>query len=291
MRTRLIAGVTLLAIILVPRPAAAWGIEVHKFIMGRAIALLPSEIRPYFQKYEAGIIEHAGDPDLWRTVGWMEEPPRHFLDMDAYGPYPFKELPHGYDEAVKRYGLDFVIKNGTVPWRSEEIYKSLIEAFTQQAPYARENIRLFSSVLAHYVADAHQPFHAALNYDGQLTGQWGVHSRFESELFLRYESRLHLSPTLPPPIGNPRDFVFSALTTSFTYVQPVLDADKAAVGSRDFYDDEYFEQFFKLVKPILEKRLSDSIGAVAAVITAAWVDAGRPAVPVTITTSPRRVRR
>lgn len=291
MRTRLAAGLTLFAVLVAPRPAAAWGIEVHKFIMARAIALLPGEIRPYFRKYEASIAEHAGDPDLWRTVGWLEEPPRHFVDMDAYGPYPFKELPHDYDDAVKRYGLDFVIKNGTLPWRAEEIYKKLVEAFTQKAPYARENIRLFSSVLAHYVADAHQPFHAALNYDGQLTGQWGVHARFESELFDRFEQKLHLSPPTLTSIGNPREFVFSALTTSFTFVQPILDADKAAVGSREFYDDEYFERFFGGVKPILEKRLSDSIAAVAASVGAAWVEAGRPAVPVTITTSPRRVRR
>jgi hypothetical protein len=183
------------------------------------------------------------------------------------------------------------VKNGTLPWRSEEIYRKLVEAFTQKAPYSRENIRLFSSVISHYVADAHQPFHAALNYDGQLTGQWGVHSRFESELFVRYESKLHLSPRLPSAVGNSREFVFAALTTSFSLVQAVLDADKAAVGSREFYDDEYFDRFFAGVKPILEKRLSDSIGAVAAVIRDAWVEAGRPAVPVTVTTSPRRVRR
>jgi hypothetical protein len=291
MRTRFIAGLTLLAVIVAPRPAAAWGIEVHKFIMARAIALLPSEIRPYFQKFEAGVVEHAGDPDLWRTVGWVEEPPRHFVDMDAYGPYPFKDLPHDYDQAVQRYGADFVLKNGTLPWRTEEIYKKLVEAFTQKAPYARENIRLFSSVLAHYVADAHQPFHAAVNYDGQLTGQWGVHSRFESELFDRYGQKLHLSPAVPASIGNPREFSFGALTASFSLVQPILDADKAAVDGREFYDDEYFERFLKGVKPILEKRLSDSIGAVAGMISAAWAEAGRPAVPVTVTTSPRRVRR
>jgi hypothetical protein len=290
MRTRLIAALTFFAIVTAPRPAAAWGIEVHKFIMARAIALLPPEIRPYFHKYEAGVVEHAGDPDLWRTVGWLEEPPRHFVDMDAYGPYPFKELPHDYDEAVKRYGVDFVLKNGTLPWRCEEIYKKLAEAFTQKAPYSRDNIRLFSSVLAHYIADANQPFHAALNYDGQLTGQWGVHSRFETELFERYESKLHLAPELAS-IGNPREFAFSALTASFALVQPILDADKAAVGTRDFYDDEYFDRFFAGVKPILERRLSDSIGAVSAAIASAWVEAGRPAVPVSVTTSPRRVRR
>ena len=64
MRTRLIVGATLLVVLAAPRPAAAWGIEVHKFIMARAIALLPSEIRPYFHKYQAGVVEHSGDPDL-----------------------------------------------------------------------------------------------------------------------------------------------------------------------------------------------------------------------------------
>src|SRR3954470_20234657 len=289
MRRALIVLLSLTVCIFVPRPAAAWGFEAHKYITARVIALLPQEIRPYFEKNQAVIVEHSIDPDLWRTAGWLEEPSRHYVDMDAYGPYPFAGMPHGYDEAVKRYGADFVIKNGTLPWRSEEIYRKLVEAFTQKAPYSRENIRLFSSVLAHYVADAHQPFHAALNYDGQLTGQSGVHSRFESELFDRYESKLHLSPSVPAPVGNPREFVFAALAASFSLVQPVLDSDKAAVGSRDFYDDEYFDRFFSGVKPILEKRLSDSIGAVAALISAAWVEAGRPVVAVTVTTSPRRV--
>lgn len=279
------------AIIGTPIPASAWGLDVHKFIMARAIPLLPPEIRPFFQKYEASIVEHAIDPDLWRTVGWLEEPPRHFLDMDAYGPYPFKDLPHAYDDAVKRYGLEFVQKNGTLPWRSEEIYRKLAEAFTQKAPYARENIKLFSAVLSHYAGDAHVPFHAALNYDGQLTGQWGIHSRFESELFERYKSTIRLSPKLPASIGNPREFIFETLTTGFALVQPILDADKAAVQGREFYDDAYFEQFFGKVKLILETRLSDSIGDIAGMITAAWIEAGRPTLPLDTPNAPRKVRR
>ena len=287
-------GILLLVLIAVcgsPGPAAAWGLDVHKFIMGRAIVLLPPEIRPFFQKYEPSIVERAIDPDLWRTVGWVEEPPRHFVDMDAYGPYPFKALPHDHAEAVKRYGAKFVEKNGTLPWRAEEIYQKLVEAFTQKSPYARENIKLFAPVLAHYCADAHQPFHAALNYDGQLTGQWGIHSRFETELFERYQRRLQLAPALPAPITNPREFIFGALTASFPYVQMVLDADKAAVRGREFYDDAYFDQFFAPVKPILEKRLSDSIAGAAAIISAAWVEAGRPALPLDAPRTPRRVGR
>jgi hypothetical protein len=291
MRTRLVAALTIAALVATPGVASAWGIEVHKYVMARAIPLLPKEIRPYFEKYQASIVEHAGDPDLWRTVGWMEEPPRHFVDMDAYGPSPFPELPHDYDEAVKRYGLEFVQKNGTLPWRVDEIYRKLIEAFTQKAPYSRENIRLFSSVLAHYTADAHQPFHAALNYDGQLTGQWGIHSRFESELFERFRSKLHLSPAPPVEISNPRDFIFSALAASFALVQPILDADKTAVAGREFYDDAYFDRFFAATRPVLEKRLSDSISAVAGMITSAWVAAGRPTVAVAVPKVPRPVRR
>lgn len=279
------------AVIAAPRPAAAWSFEVHKFIMARAIPLLPAEIRPFFQKHETSIVEHAVDPDLWRTAGWLDEPPRHFVDMDAYGPYPFKDLPHEYDEAVKRYGLDFVQKNGTLPWRTEEIYKKLVEAFAQETGYSRDNIRFFSSVIAHYTADGHVPFHAALNYDGQLTGQWGIHSRFEGELFGRYASWLQLSPRPPAPIGNPREFMFDVLLASFPLVQPVLDADKAAVGGRELYDDAYFTLFFGKVKPILEGRLSDSIGGVASIITAAWVEAGRPALPLVVSNPPRKVRR
>jgi hypothetical protein len=290
MRRALVLPLVLL-IMAAPAPAAAWGFEAHKFIMARAIALLPPEIRPFFNKFQASIVEHSIDPDLWRTVGWLEESTRHFVDMDAYGPYPFKDFPRQHDEAVKRYGAEFVTKNGTLPWRAEEMYQKLVEAFTQKSPYARENIKLFSSVIAHYVADGHVPFHATLNHDGQLTGQRGIHARFESELFERYRSTLTLSPRPPATVGNPRDFMFDTLVVSFSLVQPVLDADRSAVEGRQLYDDGYYARFFGKVRPILEKRVSDSIGSVAAVISAAWIDAGRPALPVEVPKSPRAVSR
>src|SRR6185295_3488836 len=150
------------------------------------------------------------------------------------------------------------------------------------------NIKLFSSVLAHYVADSHVPFHAALNHDGQLTGQWGLHARFESELFDRSRLQLRLAPATITPVTNPREFVFDTLTTSFTYVQTILDADKAAIAGRDVYDDVYFRAFAVKAKPILEKRVADSIGDVASLIVAAWVEAGRPRLPVMAPPAPPR---
>lgn len=291
MRWRSILLVGVLSIVGVPQPADAWGFVVHRYITLRAIELLPPEIRPFFQKFRTEIVEHSIDPDLWRTAGFDEEPPRHFIDMDAYGPYPFKALPRDFDEAVLRYGRDFVNANGTLAWRAQEIQDKLVEAFTQKAAYSRDNIKFFSSVISHYVADAHVPLHAALNYDGQLTGQWGIHSRFETELFERYESTLRVEPGPLVPIGSARDFVFDTLTTSFSFVQPVLDADKAAIAGRDEYDDQYFTLFFGKTRPILERRLSEAITHVASMIAAAWEKAGRPALPLEAARTPRKVKR
>ena len=136
-----------------PAPASRVGLrgaQVHHGARDSAAAAGdPSVLREVSAR---SIVEHAIDPDLWRTAGWEEEPPRHFVDMDAYGPYPFKDLPHDYDEAVQALRRrSSSLKNGTLPWRAEEIYKKLVEAFTQKAPYSRDNIKFFSSVMAHYV--------------------------------------------------------------------------------------------------------------------------------------------
>lgn len=274
-----------------PAPASAWGFDAHKYITDRAISLLPSRIRPFFEAARPSVVERSIDPDLWRTAGWPGENQRHFVDLDAYGPYPFKELPHDLDEAIKKHGREFVEKNGTLPWRAEEYYKKLVEAFRLDRPYARENILFFSSLLSHYVADAHVPFHSALNYDGQLTQQWGIHARFESDLFERYRTRLRIVPKPLVRVPDSREFVFDVLLESFPLVQPILDADRFAVGNREFYDDGYYVRFFGKARPILEQRLADSITAVASIINAAWVEAGRPSIPRQVRKTPQKVRK
>lgn len=273
-----------------PIGVSAWGFNGHKFITDRAIDLLPPEIRPFFVKFRTTLVEHAIDPDTYRTMGFMDEPPRHFLDMDAYGPFPFKELPHDYNEAVARFGRDTVIRNGLVPWRTEEIYNQLREAFRQlsTSPYARDNVKLFSSVIAHYVGDSFQPFHAALNYDGQLTNQAGIHARFETELFDRHQDTLHVAPGPVVPIPAAREFVFATLADSFTFVEPILVADREAIIGKDAYDDAYFEELWKRTGPIMEKRISGAITGAASMITAAWIDAGRPALPAEAPPRPPR---
>jgi hypothetical protein len=290
MRKALIPAVVL-AVLLLPEPAAAWGFEAHRYIAARVVALLPTEIRPYFEKHKDVYIERSIDPDLWRNAGYDIESPHHFVDMDAYGPHPFKDLPHDYDAAVKKHGIDFVRKNGTLPWRTEEMFKKLVEAFTQKAGYSRDNIKYYASWVTHYASDAHVPFHASLNHDGQLTKQWGIHSRFETEAFERFREKLTVTPGPLVTVKDSRAFMFETLTNSFTYVQTILDADLEAVKGREFYDDGYFTLFFSKAQPIIEKRLADSITDTASLITAAWIEAGRPALPLESPRVPRAVRR
>ena len=269
----------LAAMLLVPSTASAWGFDAHRFIVSRAIDILPEPLRPFFDANRAFIVERAIDPDLWRNAGFTEEPPNHFLDFDAYGRFPFTDLPRPYDEALKKHGIDKLKQNGLLPWRTHEIAGRLIRGFQAlhtNGPYARSDIRFFSAIIGHYVADAHVPLHAVLNYNGQLTGQAGIHNRWEEELFTRHQTQLSITPGALTSIPNERDFIFETLLESSRLADAVLAADKKAIGTQDVYGDEYFETLFAQTRPILEKRLSDAITAVASIITSAWEHAGKP---------------
>ena len=274
--------------------AQAWGFDAHKFIMERAIALLPAEVRPLFEKHRATLIERSIDPDTWRTAGFAhEEDPNHFLDLDwqGFGPYPFNGLPRDYTAAVAKFGRNRMREMGTLPWAVEERYGALRRAFAdypRRGAFGQNDIVFFSAWLAHYVADAHVPFHAVINYDGQLTGQNGVHARFESTTFERFRERLIIAPKPMAAISNPRDFAFTTLLQSNQLVAPILKADLDAIAARDVYDDAYYEAFFTANRGVLERRLNEAIAATAAMITGAWEAAGKPALPANPAPRPQR---
>jgi hypothetical protein len=280
---RMAAAVALVALV-TPSPAYAWGFETHKYIVSRAIDVLPDEIRPFFQANRVFVVEHCIDPDLWRTAGFVDEAPRHFLNMDAYGAYPFAGLPRDYDAAVAKFGRDTLSAGGLLPWRAWEMSGNLGRAFQRHQRgigSAAADVRFFAAIIGHYVADAHVPLHSVLNYDGQLSAQNGVHYRFEEELFVRYGNQLIVRPPPLQSIPIVRDFVFDTLLESQQNVQALLTADREAIGNGGVYDDRYFDAFFAMVRPILEKRLSQAVSGVASVIASEWERAGRPAIPAT----------
>lgn len=287
-----------IAVLAIPAPSLAWGFDAHKFIADRMIALLPPELKPLFEARRTFIVERSIDPDLWRTVGWEGEPPNHFLDMDheAFGPYPYAGLPRDYADAVQKFGRDFIHQQGLLPWRTSEFYGRLVrefESLKRSSPpgYAVDNIVLFAAVIAHYVSDGHVPLHSVVNYNGQLSGQDGVHSRWEGELFERNRSKLTMAPPPLKPVTVPRDAMFEVLLASNRDVPNVLESDRKAADGRKLYDEAYFEAFAKGTLGTLERRLNDSISAVASFIVGAWETAGKPPIPKDSGRTPRPIRR
>ena len=153
--------------------------------------------------------------------------------------------------------------------------------YGRRGAFGQIDIIHFSAWLSHYVSDAIQPFHGVINYDGQLTKQNGIHARFESALVERYRdragadaegaaadsraARLHLRPAdrgHAARAGHPQ----SRPRRARRRATPTTTRTSTA--------------FFRATRPVLERRLSESIAAVAAIITGAWEAAGRPPVPV-----------
>lgn len=76
-----------------------------------------------------------------------------------------------------------VIGHGTAPWRARSLYIQAVAAM-QQKDFKKALLLL--GTMGHYVGDMSQPFHAALNFDGDYPvadKQAGVHHEIDTGLF------------------------------------------------------------------------------------------------------------
>ena len=277
-----------------PVPARAWGLEVHRLLTGLALDGVPRPLASLYSRQRAFIVEHSVDPDLWRTAdlrGAMgPEDPNHFFNIDTLDePAPYARIPRTWAAFRARYGTARANRAGRLPFRTVEIYDRLVKAFAAMkrgSSYGADDACYLSAVLAHYVEDGHQPLHATANYDGQLSGQRGVHSRFETALPQRTWTRLAHPAVRVQPVPDLAAFMFSALARSAADVPAVLEADRHAsqglsrdAGGHLVYDDRYYERFLTGIRPVLEERLSSAASGVASVLVSAWRDAGSPDIP------------
>jgi hypothetical protein len=284
---RQIVSALVLACLLLPAPTVrAWGLDVHRRITERALDGLPTEIRGFFNQQRDFIIERSVDPDLWRIAALSgplgDEPPNHFLDIDDLGePPPFTNVPREWDAFVKRYGDKEANSAGRLPWQTEDIYNRLVtslrDAGAGRTQYGASNARYLAAILAHYVEDGFVPFHAVRNYDGQLTNQRGLHSRFETVLMLDHWASFAQRPVVVTRIADIKAFMFDTLVESASLTAAVLEADRTAAGGTTVYDAAYYERFRSGAGPIAERRMNDSVDGVVSAITAAWREAGSPA--------------
>jgi predicted AlkP superfamily pyrophosphatase or phosphodiesterase len=280
-RRRACSVLVLLALVAAPLPARAWGFTAHRLIHARAIdALPPGPLRALFEANRAWVAEHSIDPDLQRSES---SEPDHFLDLDSFGAYPFPELPRVEAEHLARHG-EPARERGRLPWKVAEVHAELVEALRQGR---LERALPLAAALGHYASDAHVPLHAATNYDGQLSGQRGIHGRWESGIFERFQRQIEkrIAPPRVRPIAKPSEAVFDVLLASFLRSRQALASDLSAAAGPDLaqtpqderYPDLYYSEMWEREGESVVERVSGSIGLTASLWQSAWQAAGRPA--------------
>lgn len=264
--------------------AEPWGFDAHRLVTRRSTAALPAPLGELYLANATFLAEHSIDPDLWAGSGREGEGPNHFLDLDAFGAYPFASIPKDEAAHLRKNGEE-AGKKGRVPWRTAEAWRDLVKAFGDKDS---RRILETSAILAHYAADAHVPLHAVVNYDGKETGQPGVHSRWETGLLAHFERQIvaRLGPAKMVKIVDPTAFVFDVLEESYRNAEAVLASDRACAGPADFidtpeddrYDDAYWTALYEREGTRITSRLTSASGAVASLWQSAWIAAGRPTV-------------
>lgn len=259
-----------------PLTAEAWGVVGHRYANGLAVDTLPAELKPFFEANRAWIVAHSSDPDKWRNAN-RAEAPSHFIDLDMWGADVAAHYPEDYWTACGIYGKEAIDKNGTVPWRIGQYYGKLVTAFKKKDARAIVEISTF---LGHYVADIHVPFHAVANYDGQLSGQKGIHARFESVMVERQIKETDLKKRAPKPIKNPVNMAFAWARLSMKRASDVLQMDKDAVAVDAQFGETYYTRFGAKARPIAVAALEESGRDLAGIWIAAWEAAGKPELPL-----------
>src|SRR3954466_11312282 len=108
-----------------------WGFYAHKKINYYAVFLLPPQMMVLYKPNIDFITEHAVDPDK-RRYAVAEEGPRHYIDIDYYGKYPYKDLPRKWEDALAKFGNDTLMANGIVPWHVQTMLARLTAAFKEK---------------------------------------------------------------------------------------------------------------------------------------------------------------
>lgn len=375
-RTLFLAG-ALLALLGAGAPAK-WGFFGHRRLNRLAVFTLPPGMIGFYKKHIEYLTEHAVDPDK-RRYATRHEAPRHFLDLDRYGTFPFDHIPRRWAEACARFsdvyvitpdsdtlllvgyeevreeggrwlladtlapsrrywpaegidkkaylawftqrmlpqfyeeewrtscdslkqvfgvdfpcteviGIDTFSAHGVLPYNLVQVQRRLTEAFhSGNVPVILRQ----SAELGHYIGDAHVPLHTTENYNGQLTGQLGIHAFWESripELFADQKYDYFVGPAAYIP--DVEEYYWNMVFDSHRLVDSVLLIEKQLSltfppDKQYCYEErlgatirtqckEYAAAYQDAMKGMVERRWRETIKSIGSAWYTAWVDAGQP---------------
>jgi hypothetical protein len=226
--------------------------------------------------YDSVVDAHVTDPDTRRPTTPGEEY-RHYIDVDAYSEFLVGAMPHDRAVLEAEYGAPTVLANGIVPWAVDEVVATLAQQF-QTGQWSAAALTIAD--LCHYVADATQPLHCTKNYDGQLTGNNGIHSRYETTMMSSHIVDLSTPVMAITDYPNPVDAMFGLVSGSWDQVDDLLAADNTAkAASGGSFNTTYYNSLWNSTQGFTRTRIDSATVATASFVYTAWIDAGRPAIP------------
>lgn len=266
----------------------SWGFWAHKRINRLAVYRLPAEMQFFYKQNIDYLTENAVNPDQ-RRYAVVGEAERHFIDLDVYGDSALKVLPKFWLAAVEKIGEDSLRKHGIVPWHLQMASYQLTEAF--KAKDARRILRI-SADLGHYVADAHVPLHTTRNYNGQLSGQDGIHGFWESRLPELFASDYDLWIGSVAYIDDVTKKAWEIVSASHAASDSVFRFEKELTAAFDqdkkytyelrnniltrSYSKDFSERYHRMLAGQVERRMKASVQAVGDFWYTCWINAGQP---------------
>jgi hypothetical protein len=197
-------------------------------------------------------------------------------------------------EVKAAYADTFLQKAGLLPWWIQEITEKLTIAMKEKR---KSEILFLAGDLGHYLADAHMPLHTALNHDGQLTGQKGIHAFWESQLPEMFGDNYNFYTGEAKYIDNVTRETWNIIESSHRLVDTLLvternlknglpenkvyKSDPAGNIIKNKYNQpvhtyDYAKQYHDQLHGMVEHQLRLSIVATANFWYTAWINAGKP---------------
>jgi len=254
----------------------SWGNKGHQKINGSSPFRYAAKYK-HFNEWPAKMSEHGSDADN-RKKSDLKEGVKHYIDIDAYKDFvENRQISESNEQVFTKYGENFVRENGTLPWVTDSTYRLLVKQFRSgDWPQAMKT----AADLGHYVGDGFMPLHLTINYDGKLTGQTGIHSRYESTMINRYINEIQIDNAEAGKISDVNRYIFDYIYSNYQYKDSLLNADKLSFErSGGEYNDLYYESLWSLTQGFTKRLFSSASQSLALLIKTAWIEAGRPRVP------------
>lgn len=265
----------------------AWGYDGHRRINYIASKQIKGPFGQFLKQNSEPLKWYAVAPDYNKKID-KEEFHKHFIDSDFYDDYPFDNIPKNYSTLVSKYGEDNIKKYGIAPWTIKETSDRIIDLLKRnQFEEAVYNM----GVLGHYISDLHMPLHTVINYDGQFSGNEGIHKRWELHLVNKYIKNIK-------PVGeietveDPWTFSMKIVKESFKAHHLILEADTKArklltkeqaekLKSYETlsFEKPYLDVLFAETGDLLRDRLGRAVIRLASIWKYCWEEAGKPELP------------